>query len=272
MNAWLNNTLIELKLNFRDRQTLFWNYVFPLFFLFIFSSIFARGNPKAATALMPGLLSISAMAAGFFGLGIGLVTARERGILRRYQLSPLSPWVLISSQLACNFLIALSTLLLQLTLARLIYRVQVAGSLAALLVMLSVGALAFLALGFIISSVAESAKVALVMANVLFYPFMFLSGAALPRQMLSPELRRFSHVLPPSYLVEGLGRIMVDGQGLGSNAVSLAVLAATVIVALFVAAKLFRWDAREPLPAAKKAWVAAVVLLFAVAALWTRRW
>ena len=41
MNAWLSNTIISTKLTFRDRQALFWTYVFPLFSLFLFASIFS---------------------------------------------------------------------------------------------------------------------------------------------------------------------------------------------------------------------------------------
>jgi ABC-2 type transport system permease protein len=271
MNAWISNTLIDLKLTFRDRQALFWSYLFPLFFLFLFATIFGRGNPKAVTNLMPGMLSISAMAAGFFGLSIGLVSLRERGMLRRYKLAPIHPWLIMSSQLVSNFVVAISALLLQLALARMIYHIEIKGSFSDLLIMLSVGALAFLSLGFIIAGVAESTKVALVMANVLFYPLMFLGGAALPVQMLSPALRKVSRLLPSNFMVEGLGQIMVDGVGLGSVIVHLAVLAVTFAVALFIAAKLFRWEASERLAPAKKAWVAVIVLIFVGAGLWLRQ-
>jgi ABC-2 type transport system permease protein len=270
MNAWLLNTVIELKLTLRDRQAMFWSYLFPLFFLFLFATIFGRGNPQGVTALMPGLLAISAMAAGFFGLSIGLVTARERDVLRRYKLTPIRPWMLISSQLAANFLIALSTILLQLALARFFYRTTVAGSFAAMLLMLSVGALAFLALGFVIASAAPSVKVALVTANVLFYPLMFLGGAALPKFMLPPTLRQFSLLLPTNYLVEGLGRIMVDGDSLANSSRHLAVLAATCIVSLLVAAKLFRWESQERLSTGKRALIGLIVLVLVAAAWWVK--
>lgn len=271
MSAWLSNTAIDLKLTFRDRQTLFWSYVFPLFFLFLFATIFGRGNPKAVTQLMPGMLSISAMATGFFGLSIGFVTMRERGMLRRYKLAPIHPWLIISSQIVSNFVVALSTLMIQLALARIIYHIEIVGSFVDMLVMLSVGALAFLSLGFIVASVAESTKVALVMANVLFYPLMFLGGATLPLQMLSPGLRQVSRLLPSNFLVEGLGRIMVDGDGLGNTLVHLAVLGVTCVLSLLIAAKLFRWESSEPLSLAKKAWVGVIVLLFVGAGLWLRR-
>jgi ABC-2 type transport system permease protein len=269
MKAWLFNTLVELKMTFRDRQALFWTYVFPLFFLFLFSTIFGRGEAKAVSVMMPGLLCISAMAGGLFGLSIGLVTARERGMLRRYKLAPIRPWMIISSQLVSSFLVAVSTLVMQLFLARIIYHIEISGRLVEMMVMLCAGVLAFLSLGFVIASVAEGTKVALVTANLLFYPLMFLSGAAIPKGMLSPGLRKFSRVLPSTYVVEGLGRIMVDGQTLADNFATLLVLAATLAVSLILAHKLFRWESSERLSSAKRAWVAVIALIFLLAAMWT---
>lgn len=242
LRSWTLNTIIELKLTLRDRQALFWTYVFPLLFLFLFCTIFGRGNPKAVAGLMAGLLCISAMAGGFFGLSIDLVTSRERGILRRYKLSPIHPLLLISGRLAANFLIALSTLLMQIGVAIVVYQMPIAGSFVAMMVMLSIGALAFLALGLLIASVAQSVKVALLLANLLFFPLMFLGGAAIPKFMLPPTIKNISRLLPSNYMVEGLGRIMVDGKSLSDSGPQLMVLAATFVAASFVAAKLFRWE------------------------------
>jgi ABC-2 type transport system permease protein len=269
VSAWINNTAVDLKLIMRDRQALFWSYVFPLFFLFLFSSVFARGQAEGVAMLMPGLLCISVMAGAFFGLSVGLVTARERGILRRYRLAPVKPWMIISSELISGLAVILSSLALQMLVARLVYGFQIKGSLAALAVMLLVGALAFSGLGFIIASVANNAKVAQMMGNIIFFPLMFLGGAAIPRQFLPPSIQKLSELLPSTYMVRGLSRIVTEGVGLSGNLVNLAVLAATFVLALLIASKLFRWESSEPLGAAKKAWAAAVILIFVLAALLT---
>ncbi len=268
MNALWNNTVMNLKLTFRDRQAIFWTYIFPLFFLFLFSSVMARGNTEVVTHLLPGLLCISAMSAGLFGLSIGLVAARERGILRRYQLAPFTPWMLISSELAANFVVVFSTLLLQLVLAKVIYKVSFAGNPLALFVMLSAGVLAFQAIGFIVAAVAENAKSAQVLSNLLFFPLMFLGGAAFPLAMLPPAVRRFSRFLPSQYMVDGVGRVLEQGQGLRANALNLAVLSLACGLALWLAVKLFRWEAKTPLPWRQKAWVLLIAGVFVLAAWW----
>ena len=210
------------------------------------------------------------MSAGFFGLSIGLVVMRERGVLRRYQLTPASPWLILSSELAASYLVLLTTIGLQLAIAATYYRMKINGHPLVLLTALSIGALAFLAIGFIIAGIAENAKSAQVMANILSFPMMFLGGAAFPLEFLPPAVRSVSRLLPSRYMVESLRRVIVEGQGLRAIAPGLTVLAATFVIAIVVAAKLFRWDSREPMPLKQKAWAGAVIAVFALAALLVR--
>jgi len=271
LNAWINNTLIGLKLTFRDRQAIFWIYAFPLFFLFLFSSIFARGRGDSVSAMLPGLLCISAMSSGLFGMSISLVAMRERGILRRYRLAPVGPWMIITSEIASSLVVVFSTLFMQIALAKVVYKIVIAGSFFATFVMLAAGALAFLSLGFIVASVAENVRAAQVLSNLLFFPLMFLGGAALPAQFLPPKLQSLARALPSSYMVDGLYRVMKEGAGLGANLKNLGVLLLSFAVSLLIAAKLFRWESREPMPLKQKAWAAAIVLIFAFAALFLKR-
>src|SRR6266540_4296333 len=271
LNAWVNNTLIGLKLTFRDRQAIFWTYAFPIFFLFLYASIFARGRAGALLAMLPGLLCISAMSGGLWGVGVALSAMRERGVLRRYHLAPISPWMIITSGIASNLLVSLSTLLMQIALAKIVYKIEIAGGAIATFIMLVVGALAFFSLGFVVASVADNVKSAVVLCNLLFFPLMFLGGAAFPMELLPPKLQDLARVLPSNYMVDGLYRIMKEGEGLVANLKNLAVLLLCCAVSLFVAAKLFRWEADEKLPLKRKAWAAAVVVIFVGAALFVKR-
>jgi len=271
LNAWVNNTLIGLKLTFRDRQAIFWTYGFPIFFLFLYASIFARGRAGALLAMLPGLLCISAMSGGLGGVGVALSAMRERGVLRRYHLAPISPWMIITSGIASNLLVSLSTLLMQIALAKIVYKIEIAGGAIATFIMLVVGALAFFSLGFVVASVADNVKSAVVLCNLLFFPLMFLGGAAFPMELLPPKLQDLARVLPSNYMVDGLYRIMKEGEGLVANLKNLAVLLLCCAVSLFVAAKLFRWEADEKLPLKRKAWAAAVVVIFVGAALFVKR-
>ncbi len=266
-SAWTNNLVMSLKLRLRERQTMFWTFLFPIFFLFLFAKVFAGGKPEGLAFLMGGLLCISAMAQGFFGMSIGLVTMRERGILRRYKLAPVGSWLILSSELISSYVMLMMTVAIQLLIATFAFGFRLAGSWATLLIAVTVGALAFLAIGFIVAGVADNARSAQVMSNILYFPMMFLGGAAIPLQFLPPGLRNFSRLLPSRHMTESLGRVIVGGEGLRAIAPSLLALTATFVVALLIAAKLFRWEAKEPMPLRQKAWAAAIIGVFAIAAL-----
>ncbi|MEO6724275.1 MAG: ABC transporter permease [Blastocatellia bacterium] len=267
ISAWTNNLVMSLKLRLRERQTMFWTFLFPIFFLFIFAKIFAGGKPEGLAMLMGGLLCISAMAQGFFGMSIGLVTMRERGILRRYRLAPIKAWLIISSELVASYVMLMMTAAVQLAIARFAFGMSIKGNLVTLFIALTVGALAFLAIGFIVAGVADNARSAQVMSNVFYFPLMFLGGAAIPLQFLSPGMRSVSRLLPSRYMTNSLGRVITGGESLRAITPDLLVLGVTFIVSVFVAAKLFRWEAKEPMPWKQKAWAAAIVVVFVLAAL-----
>ncbi len=269
LQAWLNNITLDVKLAFRDRQAIFWSYIFPVFFLFLFASVFARGRTEMVGNLLPGLLTISIMSASFFGMSVILVTMRERGVLRRYQLAPLSPWFIITSKLTSSLVISFSTLLLQLLLAKLFYKVSFVGNPGAIIFVLLLGSLTFLSLGFIIASLAENVKTAQVLGNLLFFPLMFLGGAAFPVQFLPPKLQQLAAMLPSNYLIRALSNVLNQGQSLLNTAKPLGALLLILLVAVFLAAKLFRWEAREPMPWQQKIWAAALLAVFVGAALFT---
>jgi len=246
-SAFRNLVAVETKLMIREIVPLLWGLVFPMVLLTILGE-FSDGPDKSLDGLslvasyVPILIAFTCSTFALQGLPAVLAGYRERGILRRYKLAPIHPLLLISSRLVANFLIALSTLLMQIGVAIVVYRMPIAGSFMAMTVMLSTGALAFLALGLLIASVAESVKVALALANLLFFPLMFLGGAAIPKFMLPPAIQKISRLTPSNYMVEGLGRIMVDGKSLSDSGTQLIVLAMTFVTALFVAAKFFRWE------------------------------
>ena len=179
--------------------------------------------------------------------------------------------MIITSGIASNLLVSLSTLLMQIALAKIVYKVEIAGGAVATFVMLVAGALAFFSLGFVVAGVADNVKSATVLCNLLFFPLMFLGGAAFPMEFLPPKLQDLARALPSNYMVDGLYRVMKEGEGLVANLKNLAVLLLCCAVSLFVAAKLFRWEADEKLPLKRKAWAAAVVVIFVGAALFVKR-
>jgi ABC-2 type transport system permease protein len=110
---------------------------------------------------------------------------------------------------------------------------------ARLLAAYLLGALALLAIGSVVAALAPTPRVAEAAGLVVFFPMIFLSGAVVPRESLSDGMRRIGELLPLTPVVDGL-RAAWDGSGPGL--LTLAALAAILVVATAVAARTFRWE------------------------------
>ena len=78
----------QLTAFLRSKMAVFWSLAFPLGFLFLFGGIMARGNPRAATYMLPGLLATMLTSGSLFGIAIPMVLARATGVLRRFRVTP----------------------------------------------------------------------------------------------------------------------------------------------------------------------------------------
>lgn len=230
----------------RSRAALVWTLAFPQVWLFLFAVIY-RNAPGGVSGAMPGLLVITSFSGSFFGASYTLVAEREQGILRRFWVTPANALTIV----AANSIRALSTvtfsLIFQCLIAWLVLDVDFGTSLLVVAVVLLFGVVAFVPLGLIMGSVAKDMRSAPAIGNLLFFPMIFLSGAALPIEMLPGWLQSFGRVLPTAYLVDALRGVMAQGETLGQQWVSLAVLALSGIVAFGANGLLFRWETTQPL-------------------------
>ena len=77
MNAYLAHIRMNLLLTRRDRMALFFQFIFPLVFFFIFGATMGASNGgAAATQVVNMVLTIGVLGSGFFGAGIRAVADR----------------------------------------------------------------------------------------------------------------------------------------------------------------------------------------------------
>jgi imidazolonepropionase-like amidohydrolase/ABC-type multidrug transport system permease subunit len=245
--------------NLRSRTALFWTLAFPLLFLFLFAGIMARGDARSATYMMPGLFTNMLLSGTLFAVAMRLVSERESGVLRRYRVTPASALAVVLAHGVTALLTQLLTFFLLWGVARTAFGVRVLGSPAALVLVFLCGVAALLPLGLLVGSVARDSRSAPPLVNLLFFPMLFLSGAAMPLAFLPEAVQQGARLLPPTYLVEALSGVMVRGDTLGSVLPALAVLLALSAAGISLNALLFRWEGTEPLPRRSLAIVAGAL-------------
>jgi imidazolonepropionase-like amidohydrolase/ABC-type multidrug transport system permease subunit len=262
MKAYLALTQNELRLAFRDKQVLFFNYLFPLIFFFFLSTMLHAERGGTISMIVTNVLVIGVLGNGFFGAGIRAVQEREQNILRRFKVAPITPLPILGASLTTGLLLFLPAVALTFTLARVLYGMPMPDRPISLILFLTISALAFRGIGLIIAAVSNSTAESNVLVQILYMPMMFLSGAMIPSSLLPRWTQTVAQFLPASYLVSGTQGIVTQHESLATNWKAALALVVTLGMAVFIATRLFRWEKDEKLKSSAKLWVFAVMLPF----------
>ena len=139
-------------------------------------------NLRYVDFLMPGIVAMAIMQMGLFSVAFAFVQLKSRGILRRLLATPVHPVSFLFSQVFTRLTVSILQTLVLIGAALIFFDVQIAGNLAAILLLALMGGAVFVSMGFAISGWAKTEEVAAPLANVIALPMMFLSGVFFPRR------------------------------------------------------------------------------------------
>jgi len=161
--------------------------------------------------VLPGIILMGFFVNGLFGVPGTILFNRDRKVLRRYWVTPLSVLRYLTGfglghLTLCGVQFALLYLLG-------VYVFGATISFASLesVALLVLAATTFMAFGFLIASLARTANGGMATANILNMPMMFLSGMFFPTSGLPTFIMVIVYLNPVTYLLEGL-RLSVGVQ------------------------------------------------------------
>jgi ABC-2 type transport system permease protein len=199
------------------------------------------GGRGSMDVSMPAYTTLVLGTVAFLGIPINISSGRETGVLRRYRAAgvPRSEYVL--ADVITNLVMTVLGMLLLVLVGSLLYHARFEGN--PLLVLLGVlfCATSMFSMGYLIASVAPSARVAQVIGMVVFYPMMFLSGAGIPIEVMPASVRRISDALPLTYAVRLLKGLWF-GTAWSSLLLETAVLGGVMVIFALLTVRFFRWE------------------------------
>jgi ABC-2 type transport system permease protein len=198
-------------------------------------------NISAAAYFVPSILAMALMQLGLFA-SIPLVAQREKLILKRLSATPLSRITLVSSNVLMRLLIAAVQTVLIVGVGALLFGVAIIGNIAVVIGLIALGALTFLAIGYLIASWAKTEESATALTSVVQFPMMFLSGIFFPIAFMPEWLQPVAAFLPLTYLADALRQTMVGGAAYVPLPVGVLVLVGWLVVSSAVTARFFRWQ------------------------------
>ena len=262
MRGFIQHLLISLKLNFRNPMAVVMGYLLPIIFLLVFGAFLNTERYKMSDQIAQ-LLTISILGGACFGLPIAFVSERERGVWRRYKLTPMPTRNFVISLLVARYILVLTAGILQIVLAKLIYKTPMPAHPIQLFIAFTLATFAFLGIGLIISMVASSTTAVQAWGQAIFLPMLIIGGVAIPLRMLpkwGPHLAAF---LPGRYAVHAMDAAVRKNGILGDWFALLALL--MIGAAGFLAGvKLFRWENNQKIGKAGLFWAAVAVGMWGV--------
>jgi ABC-2 type transport system permease protein len=199
-------------------------------------------NPELKTArfVIPGLIAIILTFTLIQFTASAIVRERERGTLEQLQVTPATRTEIILGKIVPFTLIGLVQLTMTLILMRVLFGIQVQGSVAELYAVGLIFIAAVLGLGMLISTLASTQMQAMQMSTFFLLPFVFLSGYVFPIDGMPMIFQYLSRIIPARYFIEVLRGIILRGAGIADLWRPIAWLSFYTVVIIGLAVARFK--------------------------------
>ena len=191
---------------------------------------------------VPGMLAMAIMQLGLYGTAQPIVQLRDQGVLRRLRATPLPSATILASQVALRLTIALLQAAVILLLGMLAFQVPMLGNWLVLFGFVLLGALMFIALGYVIAAFSKNQESAAGISSILSFPLMFLSGLFFPIDFMPDFLKPVVQIIPLTYLADALRQVMVGSNPLHPLEVDASIIGVWMAACMLLALRFFKWE------------------------------
>jgi ABC-2 type transport system permease protein len=199
-------------------------------------------NLKYVDFLTPGILGMTIMQLGVASVMFTFVVDRQRGVIRRIMATPISRRNYMASHVLERLILAVLQVLVLLAVAVFGFKVAIVGSIWVLLLVVILGSVLFLTLGFAVSAFVTTENQAPAIMQLVTLPQMFLSGVFFSREAVPAFLKPVADILPLTFLNEALRQVSTAGASLGQIGPQLLGIVLWSIVTFVIAFRFFRLE------------------------------
>ena len=191
--------------------------------------------------LVPGLIGMNLMGAGLWGIGFNTVDLRIKNLLKRLIATPMRRSHFLLAMIGSRVMFFIPEMFVLLIVARLLFGVPVAGSYLSIFVIAFLGSITFAGMGLLIASRARSIESISGLMNLVMIPMWLCSGIFFSSERFPDFIQPFIQALPLTQVINALRAVILVGEPLAAQAVSLGIVAAWCAGSYLLALKLFRW-------------------------------
>jgi ABC-2 type transport system permease protein len=223
----------EMKLFVREPMVLTFVFAFPVLTVLVLGGVFDDNDPNFEGALpsdyyIAAYIGVVIAAIGLVMLPVHLASYRERGVLRRFDVSRYPRWALPAAWILVAMVITFVAVAVLLVTGQLVYGLPAPDNLLGVALATLIGAFAFISIGIALGMALPSARSAQGLGLLLFFPFFLLGGAGPPPDAMGDPMSSIANAVPLTHVVRSIQEPWLD---LGSPTGHLAVLVALIVLA-----------------------------------------
>ena len=195
-------------------------------------------NPqmKSTYNFVPAIMGTLLMLVCAMMTSISIVREKEKGTMEVLLVSPTKPLMIIVAKLVPYLVLAFTILSIILLMSSFVLGVPIKGSLVWIYVVSTIYILLALSLGILVSTIAETQLVALLIsAMLLMMPVIMLSGMMFPIESMPKILQYISAIVPTRYYISAMRKLMIMGVGIEEVYFEVTVLISMLIALMSLA-------------------------------------
>lgn len=200
-------------------------------------------NPqmKSAYNFVPGIMGLIFILVCAMMTSVSIVREKEMGTMEVLLVSPVRPVMIILAKMIPYFVISCVVLVMILLLARFLLGVPMSGGVAGIFSVSLLYLVLSLALGLLVSIVADTQIQALLLSALVFMmPVMMLSGMLFPIENLPVFFQIVSNIIPARWFIDAVRKMMIQGATIADVWYDCVILIGMTLVLLGVSLKKFK--------------------------------
>ncbi|KDR95698.1 ABC-2 type transport system permease protein [Peptoclostridium litorale DSM 5388] len=204
------------------------------------TKVWYNPNLESSKFTIPGLIGLIMQNITVMLTAFSLVREKEKGTMELLMVTPIRPVELIVGKMVPYIFIGTIDFLIALSFGTYWFDVPIQGSLILLVLLGIIFVMCSLAIGMLISTVAQTQAQAMQMAMLFILPSVLLSGFVFPRESMPVPIQLAGYVIPLTYFLRILRGIILKGSGLTILLHDVAVLLLFGILLLAAASMGFK--------------------------------
>ena len=238
----------------RTPRAMLFGALFPLIFLLLFNSLFTTGGPQTTTVeghaidvhsyFTAGLIAYALALSCFSTPLMSLVSARERGQLKRQRGMPPPAWTFVAAQVLRSVAFALAVGGIMIAIGILFYGVDLpAKTVPGFVIYLFLGTATLSSLGIAATALARNEDSAQPIGAFTVVMLSFVSGIFIQLDTLPSFLQEIGRLFPLYHVAQGLqSTVAVDPSGIGLAGRDVGALVLWGLGGIWIAARNFKWE------------------------------